>query len=73
MRGRRRPTPLRYMTIRRFPKHLRRKIHRHFKNYFEERTALDECAILNDLESGHAAVTTKWLSAALLTRHVILD
>ena len=37
------------MTIRRFPKTLRRKVHRHFKKYFDERTALDECAILNDL------------------------
>ena len=38
------------MTLKRFPKGLRHRVHRYFKQYFEQRTALDECAILNDLD-----------------------
>ena len=50
-----------YMTIRRFPRKLRRKVHRHFKKYFEERTALDETAILNDLAPGLRQEVGKFL------------
>ena len=39
-----------YMAVKRFPKQLRHRVHRYFKRYFEQRTALDETAILNDLE-----------------------
>ena len=39
-----------YMRIKRFPPRLRHRIHRYFKRYFSQRTALDENAILNDLE-----------------------
>ena len=38
-----------YMTLKRFPGGLRHRVHLYFKSYFEQRTALDECAILNDL------------------------
>ena len=38
-----------YMILKRFPKHLRLRVHRYFRRYFEQRTALNESAILTDL------------------------
>eukprot|EP00614_Pseudopedinella_elastica_P007740 CAMPEP_0172599264 /NCGR_PEP_ID=MMETSP1068-20121228/19323_1 /TAXON_ID=35684 /ORGANISM="Pseudopedinella elastica, Strain CCMP716" /LENGTH=887 /DNA_ID=CAMNT_0013399447 /DNA_START=195 /DNA_END=2858 /DNA_ORIENTATION=- len=38
-----------YMTIREFPPALRSRTHRYFRKFFENHTALDEQAILNDL------------------------
>ena len=38
-----------YMHLKGFPRGLRHRVHRYFKRFLEERTALDECAILNDL------------------------
>ena len=48
-----------YMALKRFPKPLRHRVHRYFKRYFEQRTALDECAILNDLEVGPAPAAAR--------------
>ena len=31
-----------YMILKRFPKHLRLRVHRYFRRYFEQRTALNE-------------------------------
>ena len=39
-----------YMKCKNFPPALKHRVHRYFKRYFTERTALDENAILNDLE-----------------------
>ena len=40
-----------YMVIRRFPKQLRRKVHRHFKKFFSERTLVGQPWIMDDKSS----------------------
>ena len=38
-----------YMTVRNFPHELRTEVHRYFRRFFDEKSALDESAVLNDL------------------------
>ena len=60
-----------YMLIRRFPKQLRRKVHRHFKKFFSERTALDECAILNDMAPQLRQEVAVFLLKDTVKRHIL--
>ena len=38
-----------YMNVRNFPDELRTEVHRYFRRFFDEKSALDESAVLNDL------------------------